>query len=68
LSEIPEILERVDSILQNEPSKQALIGELYFFKAFISSWQGQLDSSIAYSGKAQEHVPKKEKYGLIPGR
>ena len=67
LPEIPEILERVDSILQNDPSKRELIGELYFFKAFMSFWQGQLDSSIAYSGKAQEQVPREEKYGLIRG-
>jgi LuxR family maltose regulon positive regulatory protein len=67
LPEIPEILERVDSLLKREPSKRALIGELYFFKAFLSFWQGQLDSSIAYSGKAQEQVPKEEKYGLIRG-
>ena len=61
LLEIPEILERVETILQNDPSKQALTGELCFFKAFLSFWQGQLDSSIAYSGKSQEQVPKEKK-------
>jgi LuxR family maltose regulon positive regulatory protein len=67
LPAIPEILERVDSLLKREPSKQALVGELYFFKAFLSFWQGQLDSTIAYSEKSQEQVPKEKKYGLIRG-
>jgi LuxR family maltose regulon positive regulatory protein len=67
LLEIPEILERVDSILQNDPSKQALTGESYFFKALMAFWQGQPEASLEYSEKAQELVPKEEKYGLIQG-
>ncbi len=67
LLEIPEILEHVDSILQNDPSKRALTGEFYFFKALLSFWQGQLDSTIAYSEKSQEQVPKEPEYGLIRG-
>ena len=67
LPEIPEILERVDTILQNDPSKRALIGELYFFKTFMSFWQGQSKASLEYSGKAQEKVPKEKKFGLIRG-
>jgi ATP/maltotriose-dependent transcriptional regulator MalT len=67
LLEIPEILERVETILQNDPSKQALTGELCFFKAFLSFWQGRMDSTIGYSEKSREQVPGTEKYGLIRG-
>jgi LuxR family maltose regulon positive regulatory protein len=67
LLEIPEILERVDAILQNDPSKRALTGEFYFFKAFLSFWQGQYEATIAYSEKCREQVPKEKKYGLIRG-
>lgn len=67
LIEIPEILKRVDSLLERETGKQALIGEIYFFKAFLLFWEGQVESSAEISKKAQEQIPKEEKYDLIRG-
>ena len=65
VNEMPRILERVDSLLEGETGKQELVGESNFFKAWLAFWQGQVESCLDFSRKAQEQVPKEPKYEVI---
>ena len=67
LDEIPEILECADAISERETGKQTLAGELCFFKAFLLFWEGRIAASIEMSKKAQDQIPKEDKYDLIRG-
>ena len=65
VNEMAQILERVDSLLQDATGKQELVGESDFFKAWLSFWQGEVESCLDLCRKAQEEVPKEPQYELI---
>ena len=67
LLEIPPLIERIESLFERETAEQVLHGELCFFKGFLLFWEGQIDRSIEFFRKAQDLVPREEKYDLIRG-
>jgi len=67
LSEIPVIIERVKFLLEKETAERALMGEVSFFEGHLRFWQGEIDRSVEFFRKAQDLVPREEKYDLIRG-
>jgi LuxR family maltose regulon positive regulatory protein len=67
ISEIPAIIERVKFLLEKETAEHALMGELSFFEGHLRFWQGEIDRSVELFRKAQDLVPREEKYDLIRG-
>ena len=65
LLEIAPLIDRVESLFEKETADQALRGELAYFKGYLHLFQGQTDLSVEFFRKAQDLLPKEEKYDSI---
>jgi len=57
---VPQLIERLESIVSNNPKEQSLYGELYLFKGVFCYWRGDGRQGLKYIKTALLHIPEED--------